>query len=265
LRKLAFFERPLEDLTPRILIARRIHLLDDANTTATAMLVVDGRVAAVGTPANCRDAATRFSAAVPVEHDLGDVVVVPGFVDAHAHPLMLGQMMSWVDCGPGRAGSIPEIVALLQQAAESTPAGLPVRGYGYEQRNLTEQRHPTRFELDAVATDREVYLMNASGHGGVVNSYTLELNGVTRDTSNPQGGEFFRDADGDLTGELSDAACNILTGLDGVKVGHHGPNFHLADAPEEHVRQLRIAQLNFLEGGVTAIGDAQVSKREFDT
>jgi len=265
LRKLAFFERPLEDLTPRILIARRIHLLDDANTTATAMLVVDGRVAAVGTPAECRDAATRFSTAVPLEHDLGDVVVVPGFVDAHAHPLMLGQMMSWVDCGPARAGSIPEIVALLQQAAESTPAGLPVRGYGYEQRNLTEQRHPTRFELDAVATDREVYLMNASGHGGVVNSYTLELNGVTRDTPNPKGGEFFRDADGELTGELSDAACNILTGLDGVKVGHHGPNFHLADAPEEHVRQLRIAQQNFLEGGVTAIGDCQVSKREFDT
>jgi predicted amidohydrolase YtcJ len=192
-------------------------------------------------------------------------VIVPGFIDAHAHPLMLGQMMSWVDCGPEKAGSIPEIVALLREAAERTPGDLPVRGYGYEQRNLVERRHPTRFELDGVATDREVYLMNASGHGGVVNSFTFEKYGVTRDTPNPQGGEFFRSADGELTGELSDAACNILTGLRGVKIGHHGPNFHLGDAPEEHVRQLAAAQRNFLEGGVTAIGDAQVSSREFDT
>ena len=54
--------------------------------------------------------------------------------------------------------------------------------------------------------------MNASGHGGVVNSYTFELHGVTKDTPNPKGGEFFRDENGELTGELSDAACNVLTG-----------------------------------------------------
>ena len=190
--------------------------------------------------------------------------MVPGFIDPHAHPLMYGQMKTWVDCGPDKAGSIPEIVALLRAAAETAPAGQPVRGYGYEHRNLAEGRHPTRQELDQVAADREVYLMNASGHGGVVNSYTLERNGITRDTPNPAGGEFFRDADGELTGELSDAACNILTGLGGVKVGHHGPNFHLADAPDEHLRQLAAAQQDFLAGGVTTVGDAQVSRREFD-
>ena len=107
--------------------------------------------------------------------------------------------------------------------------------------------------------------MNASGHGGVVNTFTLESCGITRDTPNPEGGEFFREADGELTGELSNAACNILTGVHGVKIGHHGPNFHLGDAPEEHVRQLEAAQREFLEGGVTTIGDAQVTRREFDT
>jgi predicted amidohydrolase YtcJ len=75
---------------------------------------------------------------------------------------------------------------------------------------------------------------------------------------------FFRDADGELTGELSDAACNILTGVSGVKVGHHGPNFHLSDTADEHARQLNVAQDRFLAAGVTTIGDAQVTKREFD-
>lgn len=262
MRKLTPFDTPAQT-APRLITARLIRTVDGDDAVATAMLTDAGRILAVGTPDGCRAEASRRGLAA--EHvDLGDAVVVPGFIDAHAHPLMYGQMMTWVDCGPAKAGSIPEIVALLKAAAAELPAGRPVRGYGYEQRNLAEKRHPTRFELDEVAVDREVYLMNASGHGGVVNSYTLAANGVGRDTPNPAGGEFFRDADGELTGELSDAACNILTGVHGVKVGHHGPNFHLADEPEEHLRQLDAATRRFLEGGVTALGDAQVSRREFD-
>ncbi|WP_223622830.1 amidohydrolase [Microbacterium sp. EST19A] len=262
MRKLTPFDRSAQT-TPRLLTARAIHTADAGATTAAAMLTDRGRILAIGSIDECEAAADRAGLA-PERVDLGDAVIVPGFVDAHAHPLMYGQLMTWVDCGPEKAGSIPEIVALLQAAAAETPEGRPVRGYGYEQRNLAEKRHPTRFELDEVATDREVYLMNASGHGGVVNSHTLAVNGVDRDTPNPDGGEFFRDADGELTGELSDAACNILTGVHGVKIGHHGPNFHLADEPEEHLRQLDAATQRFLAGGVTSIGDAQVTRREFD-
>lgn len=263
MRKLAFTQAPTIS-APKVVTAARIHALDAEGTTPEAFLVVADRIRHVGTRAACIAAAAELSPIAPELVDLGRATVLPGFVDAHAHPLMLGQMMSWVDCGPERAGSIPEIVALLREAAKTLPAGRPIRGYGYEQRNLAEQRHPLRQELDEVATDREVYLMNASGHGGVVNSYTFALHGVTRDTPNPKGGEFFRDAAGELTGELSDAACNVLTGLEGVKIGHHGPNFHLADEQAEHQRQLAAAQENFLAGGVTTIGDAQVSRREFD-
>lgn len=262
MRKLTPFDRSAQT-APRLLTARAIHTADAEATTATAMLTDRGRILAVGSIDECEAAAERAGLA-PERIELGDAVIVPGFVDAHAHPLMYGQLMTWVDCGPEKAGSIPEIVALLQAAAAETPEGRPVRGYGYEQRNLAEKRHPSRFELDEVATDREVYLMNASGHGGVVNSHTLTVNGVDRDTPNPDGGEFFRDAAGELTGELSDAACNILTGVHGVKIGHHGPNFHLADEPEEHLRQLDAATQRFLAGGVTSIGDCQVTRREFD-
>lgn len=262
MRKLAPFDRPAQQ-TPRLVIAGAIHPVDAQGSTATAMLTDRGRIVAIGTAEECRDAAAALRLN-PEVVDLGDAVIVPGFVDAHAHPLMYGQLMTWVDCGPEKAGSIPEIVALLKAAAADLPEGRPVRGYGYEHRNLAEQRHPSRFELDEVATDREVYLMNASGHGGVVNSYTFEINGVDRDTPDPEGGEIFRDADGELTGEISDAACNMLTGVHGVKIGHHGPNFHLADEPEEHLRQLDAATQRFLAGGVTTIGDAQVSRREFD-
>ncbi|MCS3781276.1 amidohydrolase [Tsukamurella ocularis] len=255
-------QSPLDE---RVLLLRpdSVRTLDRAVPTADAILVVGPRIAAVGTVDECRHRAGELGRS-RVEEVRLDGVLLPGFVDPHAHPLMFGQMLSWVDCGPEHAADIPGIVALLRRAANDVPAQQPIRGYGYEHRNLVEGRHPHRTELDAVATDREVYVMNASGHGGVVNTFTLERAGITRDAADPPGGHFFRDANGDLTGELSDAACDILTGVHGVKVGHHGPNFHLEDAAEEHVRQLGVAQDRFRAAGVTTIGDAQVSRREFD-
>ncbi|MGO1392780.1 amidohydrolase [Agrococcus casei] len=262
MRQLATFDA--RDSAPTILTASRILPVGGEVREAQAMLTHRGLIIAIGTLADV-DRAAADAGLQPDRVDLGDATVVPGFIDAHAHPLMYGQMLTWVDISPEKAGSIPEIVELLRQASQKLPAGAPLRGYGYEQRNLAEQRHPTKEELDQVSTDREVYIMNASGHGGVVNSFTFAKHGVTRETPNPEGGEFFRDADGELTGELSDAACNVLTGLHGVKIGHHGPNFHLGDEPEEHLRQMRLVQREFLAGGVTAIGDAQVSKRELET
>lgn len=147
MRKLAFLQAP-DDRAPLIVTATTIRTLDADGTIPEAFLIVGDRIRRIGTIDECRDAAAAVSALPAEVIDLGEATVVPGFIDAHAHPLMLGQMMTWVDCGPDKAGSIPEIVALLREAADRIPAGRPVRGYGYEQRNLVEQRHPTRHELD---------------------------------------------------------------------------------------------------------------------
>lgn len=262
MRQLATFDHHTS--SPVIVTASQIRTVDEQGSVVEAMLMDRGMLLAVGSFEEVSQVATAANLS-PQHVNFKDATIVPGFIDAHAHPLMYGQLLTWVDVSPQRATTIPEIIELLREAAKSLPPGVPLRGFGYEQGNLVEQRHPTRFELDQVATDREVYIMNASGHGGVVNSYTFEVHGVTKDTPNPLGGEFFKGADGELTGELSDAACNVLTGLHGVKIGHHGPNFHLGDEPEEHQRQMELVQREFLAGGVTTIGDAQVSKRELET
>lgn len=260
MRQLATYDA--RDSTPALITAGTILTVDDNAPTASAILIGGGAILAVGTESDA-EAVADVRGLDPIRIDLPDATIVPGFVDPHAHPLMYGQMLTWIDVSPDTASSIPEMIEALRDGAKKLPAGAPIRGYGYEQRNLTERRHPTRQELDEVASDREVYVMNASGHGGVVNSFTFDKFGITRHTPNPEGGEFFRDETGELTGELSDAACNVLTGLNGVKIGHHGPNFHLGDEAAEHQRQLDLVQRQFLAGGVTALGDAQVSKREF--
>ena len=258
MRRLATFDDRGSE--PTIITAAHIHTVDEESPSAEAMFIAGGKIEAIGSLAEVERAATGRD---PVRVDHPDATIVPGFVDAHAHPLMYGQLLTWIDITPAKAKSIPEIIEAMREGAQKLPAGVPIRGFGYEQRNLVERRHPTRAELDQIATDREVYIMNASGHGGVVNSFTFEKFGITKDTPNPEGGEFFRDTDGELTGELSDAACNVLTGLHGVKIGNHGPNFHLGDEPAEHQLQLDLVQREFLAGGVTALGDAQVTKREF--
>jgi predicted amidohydrolase YtcJ len=226
--------------------------------SADAIAVKDGIITAIGTRA-------KLAADASEVIDLNGAILIPGFVDPHTHPLMYGQMMNWVDVGPNNAKSITEIVAILKKAEAALPVGVPLRAFGYEHRNLEEGRHPERGDLDQISTVRDIYVMNASGHGGAVNTLVLKKNGITWVTPDPKGGAFERDAAGNPTGVIWDAACDILTGPHGVKLTNHGPNFHLPDDQSNLTKQFMQAQHEFTRHGVTSVGDLQVSQREFDT
>ena len=218
-----------------------------------AVAVAGDTLLEIGSLADCRDALGRGHQEV----DLAGATLIPGFVDAHCHPLMLGQTSTWVDVSPARAPDIPAIIKLLRQHATLLPPGTPLRAYGYNHRALPERRHPTAADLDQAATDREIYVMNQSGHGGVLNTAGLARCGITASTPDLTGGHIGRHADGRPDGLIMDAACDLLTGADGVKLGRHGPNLHLPPAPGEAARWLDNAQRAFLAAGVTSLVDAQ--------
>jgi predicted amidohydrolase YtcJ len=71
-----------------------------------------------------------------------------------------------------------------------------ILGFGYDDAQLEEQRHPTRQDLDKVSTDTPILIIHQSGHMGVMNSKALDLAGITADTSNPEGGVIRRESDG---------------------------------------------------------------------
>ena len=192
-----------------------------------AVAVRGHRILAVGSVAECRDALGRDHR----ELDLGGRCLLPGFVDAHCHPLMLAQPSSWVDASVEAAPSIAALVALLRRHAATLPPGLPLRAYGHDYRAIPEFRHPTASDLDGAATDREIYVMNVSGHGGVLNSFGLAVHDINAATPDVDGGRIGRDPDGRPDGLVWDAACDLLTGPDGVKIGRHGPNIHLPEPP----------------------------------
>jgi predicted amidohydrolase YtcJ len=224
-----------------------------------AVLVRGDRLVAVGTAAECQAAAVG----TPERVDLRGATLMPGFVDAHCHPLMHGQFRSWVDCSWESAPTIDDVVAAL--ANRGAELAGPVRGKGFHHGNVAESRMLTRYDLDRVATDREVLVFHSSGHGAIVNSYALERRGITGSTADPDGGHLGRDEYGEPNGEIWDAAADWLTGPEGVKIGNNGPNFHVGDDLDVLADLLAAAQQEFHSVGVTTVVDAQVTSREMRT
>jgi predicted amidohydrolase YtcJ len=240
---------------PDIYLGGSIHTMADGSAEG---VIVDGdRIVFVGAEAEARN----IAGADANVRDLAGACLLPGFVDAHTHPLMLGQSASWVDITG--TTSMVELVEKLRRHADGLPPGAPIRGFGYEQDVLGRQ--PTADDLDQVSSDLPVTLMHRSGHGFVVNHAALTEAGIDDATPPPDGGLIGRGPSGRLDGRVFDSACDLLTGPDGVKITNHGPNFHLGDDPETLLAQLEAAQEIFLSAGITSVADMQVTAREMSS
>lgn len=231
----------------------------EAAAPPEALLVHDGVVASLGPLTELRRAAPDTPRIV----NLDGRTLLPGFIDAHAHTLLHGSALDWVNLSDAK--NIDDIVARLAARAVGDLPGRPIRGYGYDQSKLTEHRHPAATDLDRTSRDRVVQIQHASGHGYVVNTLALAQAHITAETPTPPGGRIDRDPDGTPTGVIFDAACDLLTGPDGVKIANHGPNFHLPMPRAEIDHLFGLGQRSFLEAGITTICDAQVTKLETET
>ncbi|WP_425092312.1 amidohydrolase family protein [Tropicimonas sp. S265A] len=152
--------------------------------------------------------------------DLAGRTMIPGFVDAHGHVFMTGIQALSANMLPepdGRVNDIPTLQQVLREFSEAQPeriehAGL-ILGFGYDDAQLAEQRHPTRDELDAVSTEVPVYVIHQSGHLGVANSKALEIAGIDANTPDPTGGVIRRRAgSSEPNGVLEENASFVVIG-----------------------------------------------------
>lgn len=169
--------------------------MNDGQPTAQAVAVKDGWILAVGSEAEVIQAAGDATETV----DLGGKALLPGFVDSHGHAHMIGLQALSANLLPPPDGNGKDIPALQSLLAEwEKLEGNPLRqlgwivGFGYDDSQLAEQRHPTRQDLDKVSTELPILIIHQSGHLGVANSKALELAGVTAATDDPDGGVFRR-------------------------------------------------------------------------
>lgn len=215
-----------------------VHTVDARNSLASALAVEGQRIAAVGSAADVVALAGPNTKRI----DLGGKSLLPGFIDAHAHFPGVGTSAAAIDCKAPGMQSITALKEAVYQLAQRLPAGSWIRGSGYDQSRLAEQRHPNRFDWDAVAPNHPVMFRRTCGHIISVNSRALELAGVTDQTPDPDGGRFDREAGRNL------GVCYETA---------QGPFATVAALSPAETRQgLAVANRAYLAAGGTSVHDA---------
>lgn len=157
--------------------------------------VKDGKIIGVG-PGDGKS----FSGEKTVLNDVYGKTVVPGLMDSHMHAMWAAMDLPNVplkDCT-----SLDEMLTLLKERASKVPADKWIKGTAFNELQFTDGKRPTKADLDAVSTTNPIFAKRSCCHVIVANSKALELAGVTKDSSNPDGGIIGHDENGELDGWL---------------------------------------------------------------
>lgn len=164
----------------------------DQPQMAEALVTQAGKIAYVG---NLQEAQSKYKNAAQI--NLQDKTLLPSFIDPHSHFDMVSNTMGQVNINPppiGQVDSIPKMMQTLKEykVDNNIVDGDWIFGWGYDETQLAEGRHPTKSEIDKVLPNNPVYLQHTSGHMGVANSKALAMMNITADSKNPAGGNIAR-------------------------------------------------------------------------
>jgi predicted amidohydrolase YtcJ len=134
-------------------------------------------------------------------------LLVPGFIDAHAHPVQAG--VELLQCELGGATDAESALAIVGAYAAAHPDDEWILGGGWAMAWFPGG-NPTAAALDAVVGDRPVALSNRDHHGMWVSSAALRLAGITAATPDPVDGVIAREPDGSPGGMLHEGAAALL-------------------------------------------------------
>ena len=208
-----------------------------AAPTESALAARDGRFVARG-----REALDLIGSGTTV-HDAGAGLLVPGFIDAHVHPVQGGLERMRCDLTAGRTAE--DYLSTIAAYASEHPDREWILGGGWRLHAFPGGA-PTAAALDAVVGDRPVYLPNCDHHGAWVNSAALRLAGIDERTPDPVDGHIVRDDAGRPTGSLQEGASAL--------VGRVIP----ADMADDQIEGLLVAQEYLHSLGITGWQDAIV-------
>ena len=181
-----------------------VYTVDAARTWAQAVGVKDGRIVAVGTT----DAVAGLRGSRTEVIDLAGRMLLPGFQDAHVHPVSGG--IDMLQCDLHDLDTKDAYLAAIAEYARSHPDEAWITGGGWSQ-EVFPRGCPGKEDLDAIVPDRPILLPNRDGHSGWVNSKALEIAAITAETPDPEDGRIERRADGSPQGTLHEGAQHLVT------------------------------------------------------
>ena len=193
--------RPTADL---IITNAKIWTVDKSLPMAQAVAILGDRIVAVGSSADV-DAWRGPNTHVV---DAGGKLLLPGFNDAHVHFVSGGMQLTNVQLKD--ASSPQEFARRIGERAKVTAKGEWILGGNWDETKWNPPNMPTKELIDTVTPDTPVFVSRYDGHMGLANSVALRLAGITAKTPDPPGGTVVRDAEGNPTGALKDAATDYI-------------------------------------------------------
>ncbi len=240
------------DTADMVLLNGKVVTVDPELGEAEAVAIQGDRIMAVGTTAEIQEMMGPDTEVVELEGRL----TIPGFIEGHGHFMGLGNARLSLDLM--ETTTWDQIVEKVAEAAAETPAGEWITGRGWHQERwdpVPEETYdgvPTHHELSAVSPDNPVLLTHASGHASFANARAMDEAGITAETPDPSGGTIIRDADGEPTGFLRQAAQGL------ARQAHSAAEEGMTaeEREERSLRQIELAGAEALEHGVTSFHDA---------
>jgi predicted amidohydrolase YtcJ len=185
-------------------------------------------------------------------------VLLPGFIDVHGHLTSRAGMMQAIDLLPepyGTVNSIQDLQNTIKKYIKdhSVSKTQPIIGNGYDDAIMTEHRHPTKDELDAISKTNPIIVIHTSGHASVANTAMLNLLGISESSKDPEGGHYGRNKKtGKLNGKLEEnASFTALLALT-EKMSKEAGN-----SQDQAIKNLMKAQDEWLSYGQTTICDGR--------
>jgi predicted amidohydrolase YtcJ len=228
--------KPAADL---IITNAKVWTVDKSHPVAQAVAVVGDRIVAVGSDEEVsvwRGASTQVINA-------GGKRLLPGFNDAHVHFIDGGMQLDAVQLNA--ATSPEEVVRLIAERAKKTPKGEWIQNGDWDETKWNPPNLPTKELIDNVTPDNPVFVSRYDGHSALANSVALRLAGVTAQTPDPPGGTIVRDAQGNPTGDLKDAAMDYVYKV--IPRLSHEQRLRVAQRALEHAASLGVTSVQHMD------------------
>ena len=178
--------------------------------------------------------------------DLDGKTMIPGFIEGHAHIMGTGYNQKNIDLL--NTSSYDEIIEIVKNKANEINEGEWIIGRGWHQDKWTDSPEklikgfPTHDKLSEAVPNHPVYLRHASGHASLANSKAMEIFNINKKSSDPDGGEIFKDVSGNPTGVLNETAMGLISPPENTF--------------EDHLIALKMANDHAVENGITTFHDA---------
>ena len=172
---------------------------------AQAVAIRNGKIDFVGSD----DAVRAYIGPDTATHDLRGRLMLPGFQDAHVHPLHSG--LQALSCDVSEGASIADYRTTIAACVARNPDREWITGGGWSMAAFGPGARASKSILDELAPDHAVYLTSADGHSGWANSRALKIAGITNKTADPVDGFIDRDPEtGEAVGSLQEGAMRLV-------------------------------------------------------